>query len=79
MIIRISDDLMRAIFEAEPTIRMSAHPGDFPRVNAALKVLEIVPPWLSEMAQGGAMLVISDEDYEDIPPEVRGFVDVIKR
>jgi hypothetical protein len=79
VIVRISADLMEAILGVEPAIRMSRHPGEFIRKNPARDVAGLVPPWLSEMACGGSMLVISNEDYDDIPLEVRGFVDVVKR
>jgi hypothetical protein len=79
VIVRLGADLVRAILGVEQNAKMTHHPGTFRRENPAKEVTSLVPPWLSDMAAGGSILVISDDDYADIPFEVKEFVEVLKR
>lgn len=79
MIVRLSDDIMDAMFGARSSPRMAHHPSEFPKKNPAQDVIGLVPEWLSDMAAGGNLLVISDDEYDGLPFELRGFVEVVRR
>ena len=73
MILRLSHDLMFAMLEGNYPI----HP-----MEDLSHLRPLIPQWLLDMAEeaaGSAIIIVSQEEYDEVPPEARREMEVMAR
>jgi len=78
MILKASDALRRLIFQVKSSgPEMTIHPGAFPEKQPDMSNIPPIPEWLRAMLLDGSVMVVDPQEYTDLPPEIKAYLEVL--